>query len=78
MDRNTNTVSYGAYQISIQDGSKIGNFTITKNTVSGVSSGKNNTILLIDIPITNKVVTGRNFGVHMVYQYDSRMINIGL
>lgn len=78
VDRTKNTVSYGAYQISIQDGSKIGNFTITKNTVSGVSSGKNNTILLIDIPITNNVVTGRNFGVHMVYQYDSRMIDIGL
>lgn len=78
VDRSKNIVSYGAYQIAIQDGSKIGNFTITKNTVSGVSTGKNNTILLIDIPITNKVVTGRNFGVHMVYQYDSRTTTIGL
>ncbi|MCI9233587.1 MAG: prepilin-type N-terminal cleavage/methylation domain-containing protein [Bacilli bacterium] len=78
VDRNRNIISYGAYQISIQDGSKIGNFTITKNTISGVSTGKDNTILLIDIPITNKVVAERNFGVHMVYQYDSRSINIGL
>lgn len=78
VDRTTNTVSYGSYQIVLKDGSKIGNYTITKNIVSGVSSGKDNTILLIDIPITNKVVTGRNFGVHMVYQYDNRQVNISL
>lgn len=78
VNRDNKTISYGAYQITLQDGSSIGDFTITKNTVPGVSNNKNNTILLIDLPITNKVVENRNLGVHMVYQYDSRNDNLGL
>lgn len=78
VDRATNIIFYGAYQIKLQDGSNIGEFSITKNTISGVSNNKNNTILILDLPITNPVVADKNLGVHMIYQYDSRTDNLGL
>lgn len=78
VDRTGNTITYGDYQIAMMDGSTIGEYKITQNTVSGVGTGKNNTIVVIEIPVTNKTIADRNFGIRMVYQYDNRTKNIGL
>ena len=78
VDRANKTIIYGDYQMTMMDGSSIGEYKITQNTVSGVGTGKNNTILIIEIPVTNKVIADRNFGIRMVYQYDNRTKNLGL
>lgn len=78
VDRSANTIRYGDYQIEMVDGSAIGEYTISSNTISGVTLGKNNTILTINISVVNKAVTNRNFGIHLVYQYDNRVTNLGL
>lgn len=78
VDRSKKAIVYGDYQIEMLDGSSIGTFQVSKNTISGVEAGKNDTILTIDIPVKNKVLADRNFGVHMIYQYNSRTTNLGL
>lgn len=78
VNRTNNTISYGDYQIALLEGSQVGNFVITKNTIMDVATSKNNTILTIEIPVTNKAVMNQDFGIRMIYQYDSRKVNIEL
>ena len=78
VNRSTNVVSYDDYQIKVGEGSTIGDYVISTQTIDGVAVGKKNSILTIQIPITNKVNLGRDFGINLVYQYDSRTTNLGL
>lgn len=73
-----NTISYGNYQIALLEGSNIGDLTITKNTIVDVAPSKKNTILTIELPVSNKAVMNQDFGLHMIYQYDNRKLNIEL
>lgn len=77
-DRVKKTVTYGDYQVAMLEGSTIDSLTINRNTIPNVASGKNDTILVIDLPINNRIVSNRDFGIHLVYQYDSRTTNLGL
>lgn len=77
-DRTQKIITYGDYQVAMLEGSSIGTLTITKNTIANVATGKNNTIVIFDLPITNRVISNREFGIHMVYQYDNRVTNLGL
>lgn len=78
VEHSSKKIQYGTYQVPIQDGSIIGEFTLDNHTVPNVAVGKKNTILIIDLPITNKVVSDKNFGLHLIYQYDNRSIHLGL
>ncbi len=78
VDRSKKVIIYGDYQIEMLDGSSIGTFSISKNTVPGVDEKKNDTILTIDIPVQNKILANRNFGVHLIYQYNSHTTDLGL
>lgn len=78
VDREKSRIQYGDYSIELVDGSEIGELTISSQTVDNVALNKDNAILTINLPIVNKVIDNRNFGIHLVYQYDNRLINFGL
>ncbi len=77
-DRSNKTVTYGDYQVTMLEGSTIDALSVSKNTIPNVASGKNDTIVVFDLPINNRIVSNRDFGIHLVYQYDSRTTNLGL
>lgn len=78
VNRSTNVVSYDDYQMKLGDGSAIGEFSVNTTTIDGVAAGKKNSILIIKLPITNKISPSRDFGINLVYQYDNRTVNLGL
>lgn len=63
------------YTTKLLSGSTFGDVEITNETIHGVSDGKENAILHIKIPIKHSLVDG-DFGINMVYQYDSRITAI--
>lgn len=78
VDRNHNTIQYGDYKVTLMEGSSIGEYTIQNQTISDVALLKNNSIVSITIPVFNKALAGRDYGIHLIYQYDSRTKNLGL
>ena len=71
-DRNENTFKYGNYKTKLIDGSEYGNINVTTETVVDVPVGLNDSVVKIEIPIYHKLIKQQNFGINIVYQYDSR------
>ena len=76
IDRDTNLFTYGDYTIKLDDNSYFGNINVTNKVVSNVAEGKNNAMIIINIPIESTTLEG-NYGVMVLYQYDSRETAIG-
>lgn len=70
-NRNEKTLAYGDYNTTLISGSQFGNIEISAKTVVGVSSITNDGILTIKIPIYHKYFKQEDFGINIVYQYDS-------
>ena len=71
-NREEKTFRYGNYKTSLIDGSQYGNIDISTETVLGVGLGLNDSIIKITIPIYHKLIKKEDFGVNIVYQYNSR------
>lgn len=71
-DRNENTLTYGNYKTKLIDGSEYGNIDISTQTVLDVPIGLNDSVAQIKIPIYHKLIKQQDFGINIVYQYDSR------
>lgn len=71
-DRKEKTFKYGNYKTKLVDGSEYGNIDISTETVLNVSYGLNNSIVRIKIPVYHKLLKQQDFGINIVYQYDSR------
>ena len=71
-NREENTFKYGDYKTKLIDGSQYGNIEISTEKVLGVGSGLSDSIIKIKIPIYHKLLKRQDFGINIVYQYDSR------
>lgn len=71
-NRKENTFKYGDYKTKLIDGSEYGNIDISTETILNVPTGLNDSIVKINIPIYHNIVKQQNFGINIVYQYDSR------
>lgn len=72
IDRKNNTFSYGDYKTELIAGSQFGNIKVSTNSVVGVATGRNNSIVTITIPIIHSLLEQQEYGINVVYQYDNR------
>ena len=69
-------ITYGDYSYQLTNSSyanKI-NVSVTKSTVTDITL--NDSILVVDMPIYNKKYADTNFGIKVVYQFNSRVSSI--
>lgn len=76
IDRTNGIFHYGDYTTKIDKGSEFGKITVTTETIPGVPNDKIDSIMLIKAPVTSKVIKG-DYGINIVYQYNSRFSLIG-
>ena len=77
VDKTNNTIAFNNYSTKLVSGSKFGEINISTETLLGIDINKNNSILILDIPIVHQLLPDDNYGVNIVYQYDSRTTAIG-
>lgn len=65
---NTNLVSIGGYVVKLPESAVIGTTAI--DTTSLENNDKFNSIFQIYVPITSKLLNGKNFDVNIIYQYN--------
>lgn len=66
---------YGDYKTELVSGSNFGSYSISSETLAN-STGTNDSIMNINIPITHPLLRGENYGINIVYQYNSRTTSI--
>ncbi len=76
IDKENNLFTYGDYAAKLESSSSFGDINVTNKVVSNVAEGKNNAMIIINIPIESTTLEG-NYGVMVLYQYDSRTTSIG-
>lgn len=74
VNRTEYTIKFGKYTYKFPEGTKIGNPSIDIKTFS-VYSG-NDSIFILNIPITNNKFPDENFDVNIVYMYNSNALNL--
>ena len=76
LDRGKGIFHYGNYTTKLLENSLFGKISIKNQTMIGVATGKKDSMIMISIPIHAEKIKG-NYGLHLVYQYDSRTTSIG-
>lgn len=74
-DKSEAYLEYGDYRTNLVDKSDFGVYQIETATVSNAGLN-NNSILKIDIPITHPLLKNQNFGINIIYQYNSNSTSI--
>lgn len=69
-------IKFGDYVYKLGSGVTVDNPSVTTEYISDVESDKNNSFLVIKIPIKHKLYPNTDFGINLVYQYDSRKITL--
>lgn len=69
-------ITYGDYKTSLNEGSDFGNYKINTTTMYTNSGLTNDSILMLDIPIKNNQLKNEQFGINVVYQYNSSTSSI--
>lgn len=67
----SNSISFNNYVYKISEGTNIGECDLKKIEANVSSADVNNSFLVIKIPITNKLYPDEDFGISVVYQYNS-------
>lgn len=71
-DTESKTVSYGDLTQELVDGSEFGNIVIkTETFISTYDTQTLNSILTIKLPVYTKLIEGEDFGINIVYLYNS-------
>lgn len=76
IDKENNIFTWGDYTTKLVANSYFGDININSITATNVGNGKNDSIINIKIPIYSANITDKDFGVNIVYQYDSRISSI--
>lgn len=66
---------YGDYKAELVSGSNFGSYSITSETIAE-ATGVNNSIMNINIPITHPLLREENYGINIIYQYNSNTTSI--
>ena len=64
-------VTIGNVSYNLPDSAKVSNPTLTTRSVSISSTDKNDSFLVLNIPIECSIYPETNFGINLVYQYNS-------
>lgn len=69
-------IKFDSYKYKIKSGTSIGESKLEITDVEVSSTEVNNSILVIKIPIINKIYPNEDFGINLVYQYNSNKITL--
>lgn len=75
IDKTKKIITFDNYTYKLGNNSYIGDIIVDHETISDTSQG-NNSFFYIKIPIYNKVLQKENFGINLIYPYNSNNINI--
>ena len=70
------TITYGDYVYEISSASYTNKINVTVKKITASDNTLNDSLLVIDIPIYNKKYANTNFGVKVVYQFNSNLSDI--
>ena len=71
------TITYGDYVYELTQSSYTNKINVNIKTTTLTDLTLNDSLLVIDIPIYNKKYTDTNFGVKVIYQFNSNVSSIG-
>ena len=69
----TDYITFDNYTYKMFEGSAIGESVFEINNVETLTDDVNNSFLVIEIPINNKLYNNKNFGINFIYQYNSNL-----
>lgn len=75
-NRSTKIFKYGDFSTKLVGQSNFGNISINVEKIYEPTSLATDSILTIDVPIYNSLFQGDNFGLKLVYQFNSAMVSI--
>lgn len=70
------TITYGDYSYVLTNSSYATKINVNINKVNVDNNTLNDSILVIDMPIYNKKYANNNFGIKVIYQYNSHVTSI--
>lgn len=73
---NDNVIKFGDFVYKLSGKSKVMNPSITEEYITDMDSNKNNSFLVIKIPIENELYPNDNFGINLVYPYNSNKTSL--
>lgn len=76
LDVTSNSIKFGNYVYKLPDETIVTEPSIENITLSSATGSGHNSILVIKIPISNKLYPNQNFGVRVIYQYNSNNISL--
>ena len=71
-----NIIKFGDYVYKLEDGVEINNPSITKKTIPSTNIDIDNSFLIIKIPIKSNLYNNEDFGINLIYMYNSNKINL--
>lgn len=71
-----NTITFGTFVYKLNSNSKIVNPSVTKEHIDINDTSKNDSFLIIKIPITCSLYPDIDFGINLVYPYNSNKISL--
>ena len=71
-----NIIKFGDYVYKLEDGVIVDNPSITKKTISSTNINIDNSFLIINIPIKSKLYKNEDFGINLIYTYNSNKITL--
>lgn len=78
IDYNENSFQFGSYKTILPDNSYISNPSIDIVYSGTFLENSNNSILVINIPIYNEFLKNQNYGINVLYQYNSNEYDLYL
>lgn len=76
-DKDKKTISYGNYTTSLLSGSKFGNIVVSTSIDVNVKDSNNlNGILNIQIPVYHSLIEKEDFGVNLLYLFNSNLTSL--
>lgn len=76
IDKDKSLFTFGNYTTKLVSGSSFGNINVTNETFNNIDYGKNDSIITINVPIKHKLLGDDDYGINVIYQYDSRTTSI--
>lgn len=76
LDLPNKTLEFGNYKTNLPEGSYFANPNIAISYAATFNNYANNAMVIIDIPIYSDKIKNQNFGVRVIYQYNSNLNNL--
>ena len=71
-----NTIKFDEFVYKLDNKTQVGNVSIETHSVVGVDQNMNDSMLVIRIPITSLLYPNEDFGINLIYPYNSIQLSL--